>query len=456
MDMTLEDTEVPIARARPAKSFFVEMITRDISLEDCIMDLIDNSIDAAWQKEGGRPMDLNDKVRLDRYEVKISLSAQSFSITDNCGGMTVNDAEDYAFHFGNSDLTQSTDYSIGVYGIGMKRAAFKLGKRIRIYSTFEDESGATSAFAVPIDVRDWMRDSENWDFEIHDAKPHEEPGVDIYVSNLNTSVKNRFKTAAFLAKLRRTIARDYTFHLNRGLSISVNDEIIKGWNIELSYSKQFKPVRSRFNRIVYGSDVSVEILAGMANQPPSSIDPNEKDRRENTFGWYIVCNGRVVLAADKSSVSGWGLTNCPRWHYQYSGFLGIVIFTCRDANVLPLTTTKRSIDESSGVFLEARRKMIRITRDWIDYTNRRKQNKDEVEALEEAAKRRQIADLPMREKLRVPSISGKVRSDTTTVSYQVTKTRLKELAIELGDRNMANYLVGEKSFDYTYRRLVGD
>lgn len=34
-----------IIEGHPTKSFFIEMITRDISIEDAIMDLIDNSID---------------------------------------------------------------------------------------------------------------------------------------------------------------------------------------------------------------------------------------------------------------------------------------------------------------------------------------------------------------------------------------------------------------------------
>ena len=35
------------ADAMPTKDFFVRMITRDISLEDCILDLIDNCLDGA-------------------------------------------------------------------------------------------------------------------------------------------------------------------------------------------------------------------------------------------------------------------------------------------------------------------------------------------------------------------------------------------------------------------------
>ena len=33
------------ASAYPRKNFFIQMFTKDISLEDCILDLIDNSID---------------------------------------------------------------------------------------------------------------------------------------------------------------------------------------------------------------------------------------------------------------------------------------------------------------------------------------------------------------------------------------------------------------------------
>ena len=36
-----------IIEGNPTKQFFIEMITRDISIEDAIMDLVDNSIDGA-------------------------------------------------------------------------------------------------------------------------------------------------------------------------------------------------------------------------------------------------------------------------------------------------------------------------------------------------------------------------------------------------------------------------
>ena len=51
----MPDTPTPSkVGANPTKAFFVTMITRDITLEDCILDLIDNSVDGAWRSEGSR------------------------------------------------------------------------------------------------------------------------------------------------------------------------------------------------------------------------------------------------------------------------------------------------------------------------------------------------------------------------------------------------------------------
>ena len=54
--------------AEPTKSFFVEMFTKDIPLEQAVLDLVDNSIDGARRNptEGDLP--------LDGYEVDIDVT----------------------------------------------------------------------------------------------------------------------------------------------------------------------------------------------------------------------------------------------------------------------------------------------------------------------------------------------------------------------------------------------
>lgn len=145
------------AKADPTKEFFIDMITRDIGLDECIFDLLDNSIDGAYRNR-------HDNGRLDGFHAEINVYADSFTIHDNCGGMKLSDATDYAFHFGRrADAPKDSDRSIGLYGIGMKRAVFKIGKKIVIQSS--TESHPEEAFSTTIKVDEWAA-SKEWDFTL--------------------------------------------------------------------------------------------------------------------------------------------------------------------------------------------------------------------------------------------------------------------------------------------------
>src|SRR6266568_8834447 len=82
------------ALAIPTKQFFVSMLTRDISLADAILDLVDNCLDGALRLANG------DDVDYGQHFVKIELAADHFSIEDNCGGIPRDIAKKYAFKMG--------------------------------------------------------------------------------------------------------------------------------------------------------------------------------------------------------------------------------------------------------------------------------------------------------------------------------------------------------------------
>ena len=446
------------ASAYPTKEFFVRMITRDISLEDCILDLLDNSIDGAWRSVGSKPIGLAADADLSKFEIQITATPKQFCIEDNCGGMTLDDAVNHAFSFGRRQEDMPDDYSIGVYGIGMKRAVFKLGNDIRIRSTYVTKEGKPESFAVPIHVDKWLiDDAPPWDFDIEPDAELLEPGVKIEVDHLTNGAATSFDSQAFIQNLGRIIARDYTLHINRGLTIVLNGKEIVGWQIELRQSADFAPMRLEYTDKVDDEDVSVEILAGMAAPPPESAEPDEEDDGEKRFGWYVICNGRIVLAADRTTISGWGTDEWPQWHRQYSGFIGLVLFTAADAAALPLTTTKRSVDTSSEIYRRARPRMREATRQWIDYTNARKQSLEAAKAVEATAHAVSIYQVPKQPAVRLPSLA---RTQTPSepranVHYSVPLQKLRQLAKELGSINMAYKDVGLKSFEYTFNDLVG-
>ena len=450
------------AEANPTKAFFVRMITRDITLEDSILDLIDNSVDGACKNEGSRPTGLAQKLNLTKYKISITANENKFIISDNCGGMSLEDARHYAFSFGRKDGNPTDKYSIGVYGIGMKRAVFKLGREIYIKSTTLGEKNRKMGFEVPINVNKWMAISDGlWNFNIIKSDPDPKKGVVISVSKLTSATKNAFGNPTFFEQLHRTIARDYSLHLNRGLTIEVNGKKIEGWNIAFKSGGEFKPVRFDYVDKIDGKPVTVEIIGGMTDVPPDSNEPSENEKKSNAYGWYVICNGRVVLAADKTEISGWGSPKWPKWHPQYAGFVGLIVFSAKDAIDLPLTTTKRSVDRASGAFRRAKPRLREISRGWIDYTNRRKSKNQgspedikEVKKLEAAAKLISVYQVKKQKILMLPEFEHEGGSQPARIAYSVPETKARALAIGLGNANLSNREIGLKSFEYAYEDLA--
>lgn len=111
------------AIALPTKRFFVSMLTRDIDLKDAILDLVDNCLDGALRSAGVNPVDYA------KHSIEIEVGRARFRISDDCGGIPREIAKNYAFKMGRerADERDSESETIGMYGIGMKRAIFKMG-----------------------------------------------------------------------------------------------------------------------------------------------------------------------------------------------------------------------------------------------------------------------------------------------------------------------------------------
>ena len=440
------------ANASPTKAFFVKMLTRDISLDDCILDLVDNSIDGAWSTSGQDPSVLSADSSLAGYFVDIQFSHQQFIITDNCGGINLNDASEYAFTFGRREEQERGGFTVGVYGIGMKRAVFKLGRSIEILSTYRSEGGL-AAFEVPIEVDEWLAQSSGpWDFDIEEHDPAKEPGVTIKVRDLTDETTTRLGDPTYARALRRMLARDYMVPLMRGLEIRVNGEPVTGWKLELRENESFAPMRSRYD----DGEVSVEIVAGMFSPPPDDREPDDQSKVSDVSGWYVLCNGRVVLAADTTVLTGWGVT-LPKWHKQYTGFAGLVLFRAENPELLPMTTTKRNVDVSSVVYQRALNKMYKPARAWVDYTNARKQNVESVRELEQSVTAIDVFSVPQREEVKLPEVARPAtRERLANVNYAVPLRKLRALASGLGNASMSYRDVGLESFEYAFEDLADE
>ena len=426
------------ADAMPTKEFFVRMITRDISLEDCLLDLIDNCLDGARRQlatKNGSDSIIED---YDGFRADLHIGPNEFSIDDNCGGISIANAIDYAFHFGRRpDAPDEGDHAIGLYGIGMKRAMLKIGKNIAIHSSTENE-----AFVCTIDVEDWLSHDE-WEFDMEDADQVAGTGTKIRITDINKGIAEEFDDSTFVNSLSRIVSRDYALFLDKGFSISINGNPLEGYGYAVKESDEFKSYRKSYE----DGNVRVEVIAGMAAAPPSDLEPS--DRPETSYyGWFIVCNDRVVLPADKSERTVWGDERFPHWHYQYNGLMGMVLFHARDPNLLPWTTTKRDVDESSPLYRRAVNEMKKATRPSIEYTNRRKANLEESRAKERMAKTVSFFKVEENPVLKVPVPPEKPKIRMANILYTKPLSEVDKVRKSLGKGNMSYRAVGEKTFDY--------
>jgi hypothetical protein len=339
---------------------------------------------------------------------------------------------------------------VGVYGIGMKRAVFKLGENIRVVSTHLEPEGSEypNSFSVPIDVASWLADTEpSWDFDIEEAEPLPEPGVSIQISTLTPETRSRFEDSAYVMGLRTILSRIYMLPLMQGLQLTVNGDPITGRRLILRNDENFAPLRNTYEDGV----VVVELVAGMFFPPPDDIAPDESARGDRDSGWYIICNGRVVIDADRTHLTGWGENRLPRWHVQYSGFVGVALFSSINATALPMTSTKRGVDVSAGVYRRALSRMYEPTRSWIDYTNARKEALEASKALEASAAPVEITNIVPSSTVRLPS-PPKVPTDrVANVNYSVPLKDMRKLARAFGNANMPYREVGLRSFEYALK-----
>jgi hypothetical protein len=446
---------ISTADANASRAFFVRMLTRDISVEDCILDLIDNSVDSAWKKLGKVPLTFSTGPDFSNVKINLTFNDEKFQISDNCGGMSQASAEKHALTFGRKDQDpeDSAEFSIGVYGIGLKRAIFKMGTSIEIRSTHHNGVHEEN-FAVPIDVNQWVTDTSNdWEFPIVKSLPLESDGISIKIEGLTSLAEFTFSDPDFEGALVNTIARDYALHLHKGLKIFVNGNRVKGEEFKLYTGEEFSPQFVQWTESIDGKEVKVEIVAGFAFPPPNDNNPTERRGREEKSGWYVACNGRIVMAADKSALTVWG-DDFPAWHPQYTGFMGLIAFTADDTELLPLTTTKRSVDLSSIVYRRSRPKMKEPTRAWISYTNSRKIDQVAAEVVEQKAQRESIFAIKPQPQLSVPQIA-KGRARETIIQFSMEKTRITALGGAFGNTRMSAREVGVKAFNYSYDELVG-
>ncbi len=440
------------ADASATKAFFVNMLVRDIGVDAAILDLVDNAVDAAYEHAA-------DDGNLEKFRVDVQLSADRFKIGDNCGGIEIDTARRYAFRFGRAPGFEPNS-RIGEFGIGMKRAVFRLGREFRV-----DSSTTNSRFIVDVDVAEWREQEGDWTFPMDvGVAPADEPGTEIEVRQLHEGVAEMFSQDDYPRGILSEVTERHSETIRKGFQIIVNDQPADPRLHELLDGAGITPEHQEVELSSGDHPVTLRIVAG--------IGPDRRPVAES--GWYVYCNGRLALKADRTALTGWGTgdadgsSGIPAWHPQYARFRGFVFFTSTHAGALPWTTTKTEIDESSDVYRNALGRMRSIIRKFTNYTNELTQERERFEesdgkaprhiqvALDQAP-RRPVSDVvsgqfsvPDRDRSTPPSTPTGPKMTNIQFKAQASRVNDVKKALRLG----TNRQVGETAFERLYENEI--
>lgn len=420
--------------ASPTKEFFVEMLSRDVRLTMAILDLIDNCIDGALRlREGGS---------FEGLEVIITFDKEQFAIRDNCGGIPLELAKNYAFRFGRPTDAPNVKRSVGRFGVGMKRALFKLGRLFEVATRTEEIS-----YRITIDVAEWLT-RDTWDFSIVSMERPNRPlsemqtGTDITVIALTDEAIRWFGIPYNETLLKNEISRRHQLHIDSGLAVSLNGVSIPSSRLVFLVSD--RPVLHPAYREYDREDVHVRLIAGVGKS-----DPQEA-------GWYVYCNGRMVLYADRSRITGWGEPRMtPMFHNQYARFRGAAFFDSEDPTLLPWNTTKDGVDEGIPVFLEAYSQMVSMMQPVVRFLDAVDRDREQPEGqqplmhlLDRSATSQMITSLPRSDRFEYqrPPPPPPPSEPVITIQYQKPKALVELVKKSLRARSAR--AAGEKTFDY--------
>lgn len=460
--------------ASPVKRFFVEMLTRDIELDEAILDLLDNCVDGILRSERRGPVERP----YDGFWAKITINGSRFEIDDNCGGIPWS-LHEKAFRMGRPAPTSQSEENgvkggVGVYGIGMKRAIFKMGRNALIWTRNGED-----AYEIPI-TPEWMDDQTDWRLEVKTEKgAKNDEGTYISVEDLHQHVKERFEAEDFIDVLREKIAQHYAIILDKGFTIEVNKAPVKPNPVKFRFSRDddANAVRPYMFR---NSEDGIDIFLAVGLRDPipgvdSVIEEHETVKYSSEYaGWTIVCNDRVVLYCDRSTLTGWGLFGIPRYHTQFRAISGIVEFR-GDPTKLPTTTTKRGLNFSSAIYQRVLKRMQEGLRIFIDFTNKWKTLEREADKIvsplptitfselkseAKAVTFHSTRDITGGERFKPQLPTPSTDAPEIRISYVRDKKEVWLLAEELFEdlddmrENEIPHRVGNASFEYTFKRLI--
>lgn len=302
---------------------------------------------------------------------------------------------------------------------------------------------------------------EDWHFQFSELETemhfeHKDTGTVIDINRLLKNVADTFALENFRTRLAEEMSHAHALTVDRELTMTLNGLPIKHYSQELFVSDVLKPgyvEKSYPSEVVAGKPgppVRVKLFAGVS------------ERSLHDGGWYVFCNGRLILRADQTPTTVWGGQHQMRmYHPDFAYFRGYAYFDCDDGALLPWTTTKTGVDADSPIYKAVQREMIEMTRPVLTYLTNLSKEKGaaaQIRPLEEAIKSARATKVQTVSQTRafvapapVPAPSG---PKMQKITYSKPTKEVEKAKQILRVRSFAS--VGEKTFEYFMHYEAGE
>lgn len=348
--------------AIPAKRMFLSIIA-DYDLNKSICELIDNAFDVWTRNNRVGPICID--VDLDQDERKIT-------VTDNAGGIPPAELRNIVGP-GQSGSSPE-DETIGIFGVGTKRAVVALARQVRVSTRFRDDK----TYQIEFDDS-WLSD-EDWMLPYYQVDLIEPQTTVVELSTLRVSVEQ-----AQQSLLRKHLEATYAKFLDlKNVTLRMNGEpVLARFFDKWSYPPNYEP-HHYYGTFTSpkGREISIDVLAGLSN---------ESSPTSGEYGVYMYCNDRLVAPAMKSYEVGFtrGLAGPP--HPKVS-LTKVIVSLKGDAEEMPWNSSKSDISTKHHTFLAIQDWLVRVVSDYAA-VSRAWQGKWPTEVF--AHKTGQIIDKPI-------------------------------------------------------------
>jgi hypothetical protein len=370
----------------PTKRFFVSMLTRDIELDDAILDLLDNSVDGALRLVSGKILS---STPYKGYWANLTIGKGVFQLIDNCGGIPDNRL-DAAFRLGRPQTDLDKDIpTIGMFGIGMKRAIFKMGREASVKSSSPDGIRRVRYTKAWLDDdTDGKDEDQKWELAIERWPPKKEKGVTVDIGELRPETSKTFSDKHFVEDLKRKVAVHFGYLILRGFIIEINGDVIRPDTLKVYTTAGKGSSINPYDYVGFISGVRVRVTVGFNRPLPrlEEIDEEtEAPRTRERAGISVICNDRVILSNDTTFRTGWGTRTVPKFHNQFMAVGGFISFHSNDASALPVSTTKTGVEMDSEVYDHALTICAAALKIFTGFTNSWKGRLSETQKFFDAA-----------------------------------------------------------------------